>query len=75
MEEYHHHRGLMEFQAESTAYLTMNELDAIDQFDAPESRAYIRGWLKDQEPEDAAIKQVFTATDRIIKAGASNDHY
>lgn len=69
MEEYRRHRGLMEFQAESTAYLALNELDATDQFDAAESRAYIQSWLRNEQPEDAAIKQVFSATDKILKAG------
>ncbi|RAN78001.1 hypothetical protein B5P43_18390 [Bacillus sp. SRB_336] len=69
MEEYRRHRGLMEFQAESTAYLALNELDATDQFDAAESRGYIQTWLRNERPEDAAIKQVFTATDKILKAG------
>lgn len=69
MEEYRQHRGLMEFQAESTAYLALNELDAKDQFDAAESRNYIQTWLRNEQPEEAAIKQVFTATDKILKAG------
>ncbi|WOI85971.1 ArdC-like ssDNA-binding domain-containing protein [Rhodococcus qingshengii] len=67
--EYRRHRGIKEFQAESTAYLCMNELGATDQFDAGESRAYIRHWLRDQTPEDVAIRGVFKAVDSIIRAG------
>ncbi|MFJ6416490.1 ArdC-like ssDNA-binding domain-containing protein [Paeniglutamicibacter sp. NPDC091659] len=69
LEDYREHRGIKEFQAESTAYLTMNELQATDQFDAAESRGYIQGWLRNGRPDDAAIRQVFTATDKILKAG------
>jgi hypothetical protein len=65
------HRGIGEFQAESTALLTMNELGAIDQMDQAESRAYIHHWLKGKQPSDGQIKDVFTATDKILKAGRS----
>lgn len=71
MHEYRQHRGLMEFQAEATAYLALNELDATDQFDAAESRSYIQTWLRNERPEDATVKQVFSATDKILKAGYS----
>jgi hypothetical protein len=71
LEEYRSHRGLMEFQAEGTAYLAMNELDALDQFNAAESRGYITHWLKGEKPDAKAIRQVFTATDTILKAGRS----
>lgn len=69
LEEYQSHRGLMEFQAEGTAYLAMNELNALDQMNAPESRHYIQTWLRGEKPDDKAIRQVFTATDQILKAG------
>ncbi|TFC63745.1 hypothetical protein E3O62_02650 [Cryobacterium sp. TMT2-15-1] len=69
LEEYQSHRGVMEFQAEGTAYLAMNELNALDQMDAPESRSYIQGWLRGDKPDDKVIRQVFTATDLILKAG------
>lgn len=63
------HRGIHEFQAEGTAHIVMNELDEPDQWDAAESRAYIQGWLKGQRPSDVHIRGVFTASDRILKAG------
>lgn len=69
-EEYETHRGLKEFQAESTAYLIMNELEMTDHMDMSESRAYVQHWLHGMErPDDAAIKQVFSAVDKILKAG------
>ncbi len=67
--EYETHRGIMEFQAEATAYLTMNELERLDETTATRSRGYIQGWLKDERPPDKAIREVFSATDRILKAG------
>ncbi|MDQ0276549.1 hypothetical protein QO003_000852 [Arthrobacter silviterrae] len=73
MEEYRQHRGLMEFQANSTAYLALNELDATDRFDAAEIRGYIQTWIHDERPVDAAIKQVFGATDKILKAGIATN--
>lgn len=67
--EYRTHRGLMEFQAESTAFLTMNELEQLTPAEASDSRGYVQHWLRDQRPPDVAIRQVFGATDKILKAG------
>jgi hypothetical protein len=67
--EYRTHRGVMEFQAEATLYLTMNELEQLDEATAARSRGYIQGWLKGERPPDKAIREVFTATDTILKAG------
>lgn len=68
-EEYQAHRGIQEFQAEATAYLVMNELELMDDETASTSRAYIRHWLKDEQPPDQSIRQVFTVADRILKVG------
>jgi hypothetical protein len=68
--EYQQHRGLKEFQAETTAYLLMNELEMTEHMDMAESRSYVQHWLHGLErPDDASIKQVLTATDKILKAG------
>ncbi len=67
--EYVTHRGLKEFEAEATAYLTLNELDRLDEQTASISRGYIRGWIDDARPPDTAIRRVFSATDQILKAG------
>ncbi|MDR6794194.1 hypothetical protein J2X12_003477 [Pseudarthrobacter oxydans] len=70
LEEYRVHRGLYEFQAESTAYLVLNELGAEDQFDPAESRDYIYSWLQGLAPPDEkATRRVFTVAEQIIKAG------
>jgi len=67
--EYERHRGLMEFGAEGTAHLVMNELGQSTDDMAAYSRSYIQGWLKGERPPDKAIKEVFSATDMILKAG------
>ena len=70
IEDYRAHRGLKEFQAEATAYLTTNELGVVTDEQASVSRGYVQGWLRGQQrPTDLAIRQVFTATDTILKAG------
>jgi N-terminal domain of anti-restriction factor ArdC/IrrE N-terminal-like domain len=68
-DDYQAHRGMKEFQAEATSYLVLNELGRLDDETAAHSRGYIRHWLQDETPPDAAIRQVFTAADRILRAG------
>jgi hypothetical protein len=63
------HRGEREFQAEATAYLTLNELDRLTPEAASHSRGYIQHWMDAERPTDRAIRQVFAATDTILKAG------
>jgi hypothetical protein len=67
--EYQQHRGIMEFQAEATAYLTMNELGRLDDETAARSRGYVQTWLQGERPPDKAIREVFAATDQILRAG------
>jgi len=69
LEEYRTHRGIKEFEAEASAYLLMNELDVLDQFDAAESRDYIRTWLQGEDPSESSIKRVFSTVDKIYRAG------
>jgi antirestriction protein ArdC len=68
-QEYAQHRGTKEFQAEATAYLTLNELEVLTPDSAAHSRGYIQGWLRNERPPDVTIRQVFAATDTILKAG------
>ena len=67
--QYATHRGIFEFQAEATAYLTMNELQQLDEETATRSRGYVQSWLEGERPPDKAIREVFSATDQILKAG------
>lgn len=66
--DYAAHRGIKEFQAEAVAYILSHEL-GLENFDAEVSRAYVRGWLQGGEVEDKAIRQVFGAVSKILKAG------
>lgn len=70
------HRGLKEFQAEATAHLVMNELGQLSEDAASSSRAYIQHWLQGERPPEQAFRQVFSATDTILKAGRppANNH-
>ncbi|HEY7348135.1 MAG TPA: ArdC family protein [Ktedonobacterales bacterium] len=69
LHEYAQHRGIKEFQAEATAYICMNELGRLDEDTATRSRGYIQHWLDNEKPPDNAIRQVFSATERILRAG------
>lgn len=69
LDEYLTHRGVMEFQAEGIAYLVLNELGVMDEPTARQSRGYIRHWLRNEHPPEQAVRQVLTATDRILRAG------
>jgi antirestriction protein ArdC len=71
--QYATHRGIFEFQAEATSYLTMHELGVMGEEQASESRAYIQGWICDERPNNLAIRQVFSATDQILRAGRSGE--
>jgi antirestriction protein ArdC len=76
------HRGIAEFQAEATALLVCKEL-GID-CDESGSRAYIQTWLNgtatdyvttDAElVDDASVRAIFAAVDKIIVAGRKR-HY
>lgn len=68
-EEYQTHRGVMEFQAEGVAYLVLNELGAMDEQAAQQSRGYIWHWLRSEQPPEQAVRQVLTAADRVLRAG------
>lgn len=61
-------RGVREFQAEGVAYLLAHETGLTD-WAPEESRAYIQGWLGDEEVTDRHIRAVFSAADKILAAG------
>ena len=62
------HRGVAEFEAETTAYVVAKELELID-WDAAESRAYIQTWLGGTEVTEDNIGRVFAAVNKILTAG------
>lgn len=61
-------RGVEEFGAEAVAYLLAHELE-LTEWAPEESRAYIQHWLGDERVTDSHIRAVFTATDKILRAG------
>lgn len=76
--EGHGHRGIMEFEAESVAYLVAKELEFDSgTWDSSESRAYIQHWLDgtglsaDERDEitDKSMNRVFSAANKILVAG------
>lgn len=72
-DEYLQHRGLFEFEAESTAYLGLHEIGEDAHMDASESRAYIQNWLGGETPPDSSIRKVFKLVDLIRRAGYVHD--
>lgn len=46
-----------------------NDREFMDDETAGASRAFIRHWLKDEQPPDQAIRQVSVVADRILRAG------
>lgn len=65
------HRGVLEFEAEATAYLVAKELELLT-WDAAESRAYIQTWLArapELEDFDRHVRRIFTAANKILSAG------
>lgn len=69
LSEYAQHRGVKEFQAESTAYLCLNELDRMTPPMAEHSRGYIQHWLEDARPTEREIRLVFAGAEQILRAG------
>jgi antirestriction protein ArdC len=71
LQEYQTHRGMKEFEAEAVAYLILNELGALEQFNAGESRNYIQTWLSHEreKPDEKSVRHVFSTADKILRAG------
>lgn len=71
------HRGVVEFEAESVAYLVAKELD-LATWDASESRVYIQTWLsqaglaaanEQDKVTDKSVSRIFAAANKILTAG------
>ena len=63
------HKGVIEFQAEATALLVAKELGVCSEQQEAESRGYIQHWMGASKPTESDIRKVFTAADKILKAG------
>lgn len=56
-----------EVEAELTAYIVMSVLGQTDRLH--ESRGYIQGWMQSNTNEKVRYSKVFSAVDKILKAG------
>ena len=59
-------RDIKEAEAEGVAYILCALLDLPGQ---AESRGYIQGWLADQPLPERSARRIFSAADKIMKAG------
>lgn len=67
--EYQTHRGSMEFSAEASAFLTLNELDELDEETARVSRGYCQAWSRDEPPTEATYKRILNVSTALLRAG------
>lgn len=68
-EDYQHHAGEKEFQAEATAVITLKELRAEEHMDLSVSAAYVKSHMHRERPSDRAIQGVFKGSNQILEAG------
>lgn len=69
MKAYGIHRGQMEFEAEASAYVTLNALGELPNEVASVSRGYVQGWLQDERPTDQSLRNVLNVSTRVLNAG------
>jgi hypothetical protein len=69
LREYQMHRGSMEFEAEASAYVALNELGELDDTTASVSRGYVQSWLKGEKPPESSLRQVLNVSTRVLEAG------
>jgi hypothetical protein len=60
-------RDIREVEAESVAYILCSLLELPG---LTESRGYIQSWLSGAEISDKSAQRIFSAADKILKAGA-----
>lgn len=66
---YQEHRGQYEFEAEASAYVTLNTLGELPEEVAAVSRGYVQHWLQDEKPSDQSLRNVINVSSRILSAG------
>jgi antirestriction protein ArdC len=59
-------RDIKEVEAESVAYILCKTLNLAGD---KESRGYVQSWLQDGEISDKSAQRIFSAADKILKAG------
>jgi len=70
--QYQGHRGQYEFEAEASAYVSLNELGELDPETANISRGYVQSWMRDQQPSEASLRSVLNVSTKVLNAGRSN---
>jgi len=73
LQTYQTHRGAMEFEAEATAFLTLNEFDELDDETATVSRGYCQSWMKQEQPTEVTYRRILNVSTKILKAGREED--
>jgi len=63
------HKGLLEGEAEMTAYLCMKETGALDEETASHSRGYLQHWTQGENLPEKSIQRIFRTVEAILRAG------
>lgn len=69
MENYEPLRGALEYEAEASGFLALNETGLITDEMATVSRGYMQGWLGDLVPTEKTVRGIFKSADTIVNAG------
>lgn len=69
LQEYQQHRGAYEFEAEATAFLTLNEMGELDEETARVSRGYAQHWMRTEQPGEPTYRRILNVSTKILKAG------
>lgn len=68
-DDYLKHRGMKELGAEAVAHIVTKELGLLTPEMAQVSRGYVQSWARNEKPSDADVRDIFKASDEILKAG------
>lgn len=74
LRSYQEHRGEVEFEAEASAFLTLNELGELSEETARVSRGYCQSWMRDQHPSEASYRRILNVATSLIAAGRDDPH-
>lgn len=67
--DYAAHRGQKEFEAEASAFITLNDMGELDEETARVSRGYCQGWMRDEKPTEQTYRRILTVSTNILRAG------
>lgn len=69
LKKYQEHRGTFEFVAEASAYISLKEIDELDELVGNVMRGYIQGWTRNEKPTEASFSQALNASTQIVTSG------